>query len=412
MSSRPFDLILFGATGFTGRLTAEYLVQHAKCRWAIAGRNKEKLENLRTELGVTSEQLSIVQADSSDSAALLSLVSQTRVVISTVGPYWKLGSPLVEACVKAQTHYVDLTGETPWIREMVDQHHAEAEASQVKIVHCCGFDSIPSDLGVLVLQSAAIAETGQPLEEVTLYVGPSKGGVSGGTIASMFGILGRAKEPRVRRVLGNPYALNPKDGPKGKDGQDQMHLRWDAKQLVWTAPFVMAAINSRVVRRSHALSQFCYGESFRYKEVTAFPKGFKGWTMATGMTFGLGAFVMAAVFPPSRWLLRKYFLPRPGEGPSETTRNNGYFRILLRGEGRDDNVWHCLVAGELDPGYGQTAVMLAESALAMVHQMSDLPDVYGVVTPASALGMPLVERLRAAGMHFDASRGEGSFSRS
>ena len=179
MSSRPFDLILFGATGFTGRLVAEYLAQNANCRWAIAGRNQSKLERLRDELGLSVEQLPIRCADSSDSSALLELVQDARVVVSTVGPYWMLGSPLVAACVKAETHYVDLTGETPWIREMIDQHHEEAMAKKVKIVHCCGFDSIPSDLGVLALQDAVRSETNETLDSVVLYVGPSKGGVSG-----------------------------------------------------------------------------------------------------------------------------------------------------------------------------------------------------------------------------------------
>ena len=410
MSSRPFDLILFGATGFTGRLVAEYLIQKAQCRWAIAGRNKAKLEMLRQDWGSEAQAIPIIEADSTDPECVLKLAQQASVLISTVGPYWKLGSPLVEACVKAHTHYVDLTGETPWIREMIDRHHEEAKRNKVKIVHCCGFDSIPSDLGVLALQHAVQSETGRPLQNIRLYVGPSKGGVSGGTIASMFGILGRAKEPHVRKILGNPYALNPKGSPRGQDGQDQVTLAWAPKQKVWTAPFVMAAINSRVVRRSHALMGFCYGQDFQYQEVTAFPKGLKGWSMGAGMTIGLGAFVMAAVFPPSRWLLKKYFLPRPGEGPSETTRNNGYFRILLRGENRDGDVWHCLVSGELDPGYGQTAVMLAESALSMVHQLDELPECYGIVTPASALGIPLVERLRANGMRFDVAQGEGGFS--
>ena len=411
MSSRPFDLILFGATGFTGRLVAEYLVQNANCRWAIAGRNKSKLEKLRSDLGLTAEELPIHIADSSDTESLLVMVRQTRVIISTVGPYWKYGSGLVSSCVEANTDYVDLTGETPWVREMIDQHHEQAKSKKIKIVHCCGFDSIPSDLGVLVLQNAVQSETNDTLSKIVLYVGPSKGGISGGTFASMFGIFERSKDRSVRRVLGNPYGLNPVNLPKGQDGQDQMHLAWDPKQGVWTAPFVMAAINTKVVRRSHALMGFNYGSEFRYKEVTAFPKGVKGWCMGAALTLGLGAFVMSAVFPPTRWILQHSILPKPGEGPSETIRNNGYFQILLRGELPSGQPWNCLVVGERDPGYGQTAVMLAESALALVHQSEELPACYGVVTPASALGMTLVDRLRHSGMLFDVSTGKGQFLR-
>ena len=195
---------------------------------------------------------------------------------------------------------------------MIDQHHEEAMAKKVKIVHCCGFDSIPSDLGVLALQDAVRSETNETLDSVVLYVGPSKGGVSGGTFASMFGILARSKDSSVRKVLGNPYALNPSVSPKGVDGQDQMHLQWDSAQGAWTAPFVMASINARVVRRSNALMGYGYGQSFRYKEVTAFPKGFKGWCMGAGLTVGLGAFVMSALFPPTRWVLRLFCSPQSG----------------------------------------------------------------------------------------------------
>lgn len=408
MSSRPFDLVLWGATGFTGQLVAAYLLKNANCRWAMAGRNQSKLEKLRTNLGAEAQGVPILTADSHDEKSLSALCAQSRVVISTVGPYWQHGSKLVASCVLNKTHYVDLTGETPWVREMIDAHHETASQKKIKIVHFCGFDSIPSDLGVLALQNDAKAAS--PLKKISLYVGPIKGGLSGGTIASMLGTISRVKEKKVRRVLGNPYALNPDPKLKGRDGPDQMTLRWDEQYQFWTAPFVMASVNTRVVRRTHSLHGMPYGDDFQYREVTAFPKGFRGWRRAATLTFGLTTVLGLMAVSPTRWLLKRFFFPKPGEGPSADKRDGGYFRILLEGEAENGEMWHCLVTGDKDPGYGQTAVMLAESALALVHNFDSLPETHGVLTPASGLGMPLVERLRASGMRFQTGFGKGSFS--
>jgi short subunit dehydrogenase-like uncharacterized protein len=412
------DLIVWGATGFTGRLVVEYLLrqygaQPDSFKWAIAARNSLKLEKLREELErefPDANSLPCLIADAHDQNSLVAMVEQTRVVISTVGPYWTNGSTLIKACLERNTHYVDLTGETPWIREMIDAHHEMANEQKLRIVNCCGYDSIPSDLGVLVLQNHVFAKHSVYLKDIQLYVGPTKGGISGGTISSMMGIMAHATNPKVRRVLGNPYALNPKDKVKGPDGSDQMGLKWEPKQGVWTAPFVMASINSRVVRRSHALSGYPYGTDFKYQECTAFPKGLKGWTMAAGLTAGLAGFISVSAFSPTRWFLQRAFLPDPGEGPSKSLQEKGYFRIVLRGQTQDGEVWSGFVSGDRDPGYGQTAIMLSEAALSIVLNEDILPQVFGIVTPATSLGMPLVERLRESGMTFLAVQGKCGFS--
>lgn len=418
MQLNKMDLIVWGATGFTGRLVVEYLLreygaQPPSFQWAIAARNSVKLEKLRDELESEfpeAKSLTLIVADAHDQKSLVAMVEQTRVVISTVGPYWAHGSKLVMACLKSNTHYVDLTGETPWIREMIDAHHEKAHEQNLRIVNCCGYDSIPSDLGVLVLQNHVFRERSAYLKNIQLYVGPTKGGISGGTISSMMGIMAQASNPKVRRILGNPYALNPKDKVKGQDGSDQIGLKWDPNQEVWTAPFVMAAINSRVVRRSHALSGYPYGPDFKYQECTAFPKGLKGWSMAAGLTAGLAGFISFSAFSPTRWLLQRAFLPEPGEGPSKSLQEKGYFRIVLRGQTQEGEVWSGFVSGERDPGYGQTAIMLSEAALSIVLNEDILPQVFGVVTPATSLGMPLVERLRDSGMSFSAVQGKSGFS--
>jgi len=412
--SRRYDLVLWGATGFTGALVAEYLARWAKAhgevglRWALAGRNRAKLEAVRAELaGIdpATGELPLITGDSHDRPSLDALAGEASVVCTTVGPYAQHGADLVAACVAQGTDYCDLTGENHFIRRMIDAHQQEAERSGARIVHCCGFDSIPSDLGTLMLQEAARERHGRPCDRVTLYVDRMKGGFSGGTIASMKNLMEEAeRDPEVRRIYGHPYALNPAGERQGPDGSDARGVGRTPDGR-WTAPFVMAAINTRIVRRSNALLDYRYGEDFRYAELTRFPATAKGLAMATGFTVGLGAFAGAMAFGPTRDLLGKHVLPDPGEGPSRQEREAGYFRIELQGEGmgqdgRDVEVV-AKVEGQQDPGYGETAKMLSESALCLALQGADLDCGGGILTPASSMGLTLVERLREAGMRFD-----------
>lgn len=412
--SRPYDLVLWGATGFTGELVAEYLAGWAKAhpdvglRWALAGRNQSKLEGVRSRLAAIDEaaaELPLLTGDSHDRASLDALARDASVVCTTVGPYAQYGPELVAACVEHGTDYCDLTGENHFIRRMMDAHQSAAEASGARIVHCCGFDSIPSDLGTLVLQDAATKRHGRPCERITLYVDRVKGGFSGGTIASMKNLMEEAeKDPEVRRIFGHPYALNPEGERQGPDGSDSRGVG-RCPDGRWTAPFVMAAINTRIVRRTNALLDYRYGRDFRYQELQRFPAGPKGLAMASGFTVGLGAFAGAMAFGPTRKLLGDNVLPNPGEGPSREEREAGYFKITLEGQGTaEDGRYFEIVAkveGEQDPGYGETAKMLSESALCLALQGEQLETGGGILTPAVAMGLTLVERLRDAGMRFD-----------
>lgn len=402
-AARDFDVVLFGATGFTGRLVAEYLAGAAGgARVALAGRDRGRLESVRGALAEVvpgAGELPLVVADAGDGDGLRRLAGRTRVVCTTVGPYQRYGAPLVAACADAATHYCDITGEVPFIRQTIDRHHRTAAEAGVRLVHCCGFDSIPSDLGTWLLHRAVSAEGGR-LAEVQLQVLSARGGFSGGTVASMLDLVEAAAGDRaLRRLLADPYALNPEGERSGPD-RDRFGVRFDDRSGRWTAPFVMAAINSRVVRRSNALLDFAYGRELRYSEVTVFPSGPLGAARAAAMTAALGGFVAAIRQPLSRAALRRWALPAPGEGPDAERRARGRFRIELRGrlEGGGERV--ATVADGRDPGYGSTAVMLAESALCLAGD--DLATPGGVLTPATAMGDALVQRLRAAGLTFEA----------
>ncbi|MEE4658853.1 MAG: saccharopine dehydrogenase NADP-binding domain-containing protein [Halieaceae bacterium] len=402
-NNREYDIILFGATGFTGRLVAEYLLQQygaeGDLRWAMAGRNLEKLEQVRSELG--NNTLPLLVGDSNDEGSLKALARQTHVVCTTVGPYALYGSNLVAACVAEGTHYCDLTGETQWMRKMIDQHQDAAEASGARIVHTCGFDSIPSDLGVLFLQNAMQARHGHPAAHIKFRLEKASGTFSGGTFASLINVLEEAgRDKNLRRILADPYALNPKDAPRGDDSNDQTSALYDEDLQRWTLPFVMASINTRVVRRSNALMDNRYGRDFRYEEAMLAPKKtgtLKAKLAATGMTAGM----VSMAIPPIRAVARR-FLPKPGEGPSKEVRENGFFDILLYGVNAQDRSGDMVarVSGDRDPGYGSTSKMLAESAVCLAKD--PLTCGGGLWTPASAMGETLLERLQAnAGLTFE-----------
>jgi short subunit dehydrogenase-like uncharacterized protein len=406
---RKYDLVLWGATGFTGKLVAEYLTRRygvdREVKWALAGRNPGKLEQVRAELaGIEAKavKLDLIVGDANDRASLAPVVKDARVVITTVGPYAVHGKEMVAACVEHGTDYVDLTGETNFAREIIDLHHERAGQTGARIVHSCGFDSIPSDLGTLVLQEEMKARHGVRCAEVKFYMGEASGGISGGTLASMMNLFSlAASDKNARRLMGDPYALNPDRKERGPDGRDQSGPRWDPDMKRWTGPFVMAAINTRVVRRSNALLGWAYGKDFRYSECMSFGTGPRGWLTAAGLTAGIAGFALAAAWSPTRALLEKK-LPGPGEGPSQQKREKGFFVVRLLGIGEQKNGEAPrlleVVRGQADPGYGETAKMLSEAALCLAKD--NLPTRGGVLTPASAMGVRLVERLRKAGMTF------------
>jgi short subunit dehydrogenase-like uncharacterized protein len=408
-AQRRFDVVLFGATGFTGQLTAEYLAKAApSLRWALAGRSKEKLEAVRRSLAAVDGKLAaldLMVADAADPAALALVAKKARVVCTTVGPYLKYGRALAAACAEAGTHYCDLTGETTFVRASIDENHARAQATGARIVHCCGFDSIPSDLGTFML-AGEYKVRGRQLARADFFVGPMRGAASGGTIASMLAIFEQAATDRsVRRLAGDPYALLPdRKQDRGPDGGDQLGVRFEERLGEWTGPFVMAAINTRIVRRSNALLGFSYGRQFRYSEAMSLGRGPRGLVRSSALTAGLGALVAAASTGLGRKLLGK-LLPAPGEGPDKAARDAGFFRVRILGEAEGEPAMRLVarVEGKSDPGYGETAKMLGESALCLALDGAALPAAAGVLTPASAMGAPLLARLRAAGMVFSVS---------
>ena len=409
---RTHDVVVYGATGFVGQLTASYLAKHAPdgARIALGGRSRERLEQVRSRLGGRALEWPLVVADSADAGAIRALAEQTTAVATTVGPYAAYGMTLARACAEAGTHYADLTGEVLFMRRTADELHAVAAASGARIVHACGFDSIPSDLGVLVLRDLVRRESGEELGETTLLVRAMRGGLSGGTFASMKGQLAEVAGNRdAARLVVDPYALSPdrdrepdKVNASWAPESDLRSVRRDPDLGMWLAPFVMEAANSRVVRRSNALQDWDYGKQFRYHEAM----GFSGPTApakAAAVMGGLAAFMGAMALPPTRALVDRV-LPDPGEGPSEKARENGFFAIEIWTRTAAGARFVCKVAAKGDPGYKATAVMLGESALALALDGDALPPRAGVLTPATGIGMPLVERLRAQQFTFDAAR--------
>jgi short subunit dehydrogenase-like uncharacterized protein len=392
--SRDLDVVVFGATGFTGRLVADYLRQAApgSLRWAIAGRNREKLEALA--LGRP-----VLVGDALDPAAMREIAGRTRVVCTTAGPFARYGSELVAACAEAGTHYCDLTGEVPWMRRMIDAHHARAKASGARIVHTCGFDSIPSDIGTWATQQEFIGRFGYPARKVTALFGEQSGGFSGGTAASALETLREADADReVKRLLADPYALDPDPGAPHPPAPDERSIGWDRHLRMFTVPFVMAAVNTRVVRRAHALAGAPWGDGFVYREVMSTPGTVRGAAMAAGVTGGLAALSFAMSRPALRERLARR-APQPGDGPSAERRARGHWKLRLVAEGEPGDVVIYVVSDRADPGYGSTAKMLGESALCLA--LDPLRSPGGVQTPSVAMAEPLLDRLRRAGLVFE-----------
>ena len=394
---RQYDVVVYGASGFVGSLTARYLANHAPvgARIALAGRSASKLEALRAQLPAAAREWPVVVADSGDADALARLVASTRAVATTVGPYAKYGRGLVEACARAGTHYADLTGEVLFVRESIEATDALARETGARIVHACGYDSVPSDLGLWVVAQQAAADGAGGLTDVTT-VATARGGLSGGTFDSLrTQVELTAADPAARRIVADPHALSPdRDGEPVRRPPRDVGPPGRGPGGRWTAPFGMAPFNTRIVRRSNALTGWSYGRDLRYQERFGTGRGPVGAFAAGGMTAGLGALVAGFSFRPTRALLDRV-LPAPGEGPSERSQANGWFRMDIHAATASGARYHGIVSGRGDPGYRATAVMLGESALCLA--LDALPDRAGSLTPATAMGGALVERLRAAG---------------
>jgi short subunit dehydrogenase-like uncharacterized protein len=411
-SPREFDIVLFGATGFVGRLTARHLAAEAdpRVRIALAGRSLTRLQEVARGLGSAAADWPLLVADATDERAVTDLASRATVVVTTVGPYVKYGVPLVAACAEAGTHYCDLTGEVLFVHRSIAANHETAQRTGARIIHACGFDSIPSDLGVWLTAQAARAD-GAELGRTHLAVRTMKGGFSGGTIDSARTQVDELKgDKAARRVVGDPWALAEGGRPPRPAGgtasaakrgglgglldtvTKASPVKRDADNGHFTGPFVMAAFNTRIVARSASL--LGYGEGFRYVEYSDYGAGPAGAVAAGGMSVALGAGLAGFAFGPTRALLDRV-LPKPGEGPSEEAQTRGRFRMEVTGEATNGARYRTTVAAPYDPGYSGTAVMLGQAALSLVEDGERLPDAAGVLTPATALGEPLVERLRA-----------------
>jgi short subunit dehydrogenase-like uncharacterized protein len=406
MATKKFDLVIFGATSFVGQILTEYLFDHIglsrKVKWAIAGRSEAKLNNLRDSLGEKAAKLPIIVADSMDQPALEDMCKKSRVIVSTVGPYALYGETLVKVCAENGNDYCDLTGEAYWIKQMILKYEKTAKKSGARIVNCCGFDSIPSDLGNHFLQREGKKQFGKFFNQVKLRVKAMKGGASGGTIASMAEMIVAAKaDAQVRRDMANPYILCPKKHSYSIKQTSVKGPAYDRDFGSWSAPFIMEAINVRVVLRSNTLRRMAFGKDFSYGEAMLTGAGNSGRLKAIALTAGLAAFAGSMVLDPVRNLMNKFVLPKPGEGPSLQDQLNGFFDIELMGKNARGDKLTAKVTGDRDPGYGCTAKMLAQAGLCLAFDLAKEDKAGGFWTPSTAMGDLLIERLNNhAGMSF------------
>jgi short subunit dehydrogenase-like uncharacterized protein len=375
-----FDVVVYGASGFTGRLVAEYLTQRGIKGWAMAGRSADKLAQVRDEIGAPADTPLII-ADASMPETLTAMCNRARVIITTVGPYQLYGPELVAACAETGTDYVDLCGEPAWMREMIDAHEASAKKSGARIVFSCGFDSIPFDLGVWFLQQEAVKRFGKPAPRVKGRVRKMQGGASGGTIASLTETMkAAAKNPKIIGLLKSSFALTP--GFEGPSQPSGLVPEYDRATGTWTAPFVMAPINTKNVHRTNFLLDHAFGPDFVYDEMIITTMGEAGKAMAH-------AIAKANPFGDSKL--------KPGEGPSKDERENGFYDVLFVGEYPDGSEVRAGVTGDRDPGYGSTSKMIAESALTLL----EIDSAGGILTPGGVMAAPLLARLEAhAGLKF------------
>ncbi|MFA3790264.1 trans-acting enoyl reductase family protein [Aliiglaciecola sp. SL4] len=401
MSQSHYDLIIYGATSFVGKLLVAHLLHRhgvegdksgaGRIRWAIAGRNQSKLNQLKLALRVMT--LPTIIADASDRDALDDMVSQTKVVVSTVGPYAIFGSELVAACAASGTHYCDLTGEAQWIRRIVDTHELKATETGAKIVHSCGFDSIPSDLGVWFIQQQAMESFGEPCSRVRLLVKCMRGSASGGTIASALNAIAeQSKDPSVALEMANPYSIAPLDYRHGIKQPQVITPEFHKASGNWLIPFVMSVINTRIVHRSHALLGQPWGKDFQYDEAVMVGSGTLGWLKSAVACGAMASGMKAMEFSMLREFAAKQ-LPQPGEGPSPREQEQGCFNILLFGETASGKTIETQVTGDRDPGYGSTSKMLGEVAAALAQDMGSSKLKGGFWTPSTLFGDELIDCL-------------------
>jgi short subunit dehydrogenase-like uncharacterized protein len=406
MDDKSLDIILFGATSFVGQIATKYLYEHigldSVIKWAIAGRSEKKLNQVKAALGPDADAIPLLVADSADTESLNRLCQQTRVVLSTVGPYALYGESLIEACVNHGNDYCDLTGEAYWIKKMLDKYELAAKKSGARIINCCGFDSIPSDLGVYFLQKTSQQHNGHSLNHVKLRVKAMRGGVSGGTVASGIEMAKAAKkDPILRRNMGNPHVLCRSTENSNPRQPRIIKPTYDPDFKAWSAPFIMEAINSRIVLRSNSLQQDSTSANFIYGEAVLTGKGLKGYLRAALITLSLGGFAVATKYRFLRYLIQQFVLPKPGEGPSPEQQQKGFFDLRIIGK-RDQKSLIAKVIGDRDPGYGCTAKMLIQSGLCMAYDISKSDLSGGFWTPATAMGDKLIKRLTdSAGMTFE-----------
>lgn len=415
MPAKKFDLIVFGASSFVGEILTRYLAEtyglDGELSWAIAGRSERKLQKVRGTLapilGDKAKDVEYLIADAADEDALKELTAKTKVIVSTVGPYALYGEPLVKVCAENGTDYCDLTGEAQWIKRMLEKYEAKAKESGARIVHCCGFDSVPSDMGVYFLQQQAEQEFGAMAPRIKMRVKAAKGGMSGGTVASIINLTKEAvANPGLRKELANPFSICPPGTGFTARQPNVTSSVMDKDFKSWATPFIMAAINTRVVHRTNALREKAYGEEFVYDEAMLTGKGFKGRMMAMAVVGGLGAFMVGAVMKPTRWLLESYVLPKPGEGPSPKEQENGFYDIRFKGFLKDGRTIVTKVTGDRDPGYGSTAKVLGQAATSLALDFHTgtrkKGKKGGFWTPASIFDDRYIQRLRDhAGVEFE-----------
>ncbi|MYR08566.1 enoyl-ACP reductase [Gordonia sp. SID5947] len=411
-NAREFDVVVFGVTGFVGELTARYLAEHAPTgtKVALAGRSETKLAATRKRLPARAHDWPLIVADSSSPSSLDAMVARTRVICTTVGPYLRYGEALVVAAASAGTDYVDLTGEAPFIHFSINKAHETAVATGARIVHSCGFDSVPSDLGAYLLYKKIADDGAGELTDTTFVVKSFKGGISGGTIDSMRVIAEESRDAETRRLLLNPHSLSGEPGktprPAISSEPSDMSMmsakKVDPSMKGTLAPFFMAAANTRIVRRTNALLHNAYGQNFRYAETMSVGQVRGLSTLIAGaVAVGTGAFLGAMSFGPTRRLLDRV-LPKPGEGPSEKAREKGFFVTETYTTTTTGRRYRSQMRMKGDPGYKATAIMLGESALTLALERDRLSNLTGVLTPAAAMGDVFADRLRAAGATLDA----------
>src|SRR6185295_11200210 len=398
--AREFDVIVYGASGFTGRLVAEYMQRTygagSNVTWAMAGRDTAKLNGIKAEIGAN---VPVIAANARDPASLEALAKRAKVVLTTVGPYQLYGEPLVAACVRTGTDYVDLCGEPNWMAEMIAQYSAAAKASGARIVFSCGFDSIPFDGGVFFLQQEMQQRFGAPAQRVRGRVRRMKGGFSGGTLASMLATMQAVKRnPRIGAVLIDPFALSPEKGDPQPNGEIAVY---DEIIPSWSAPFVRAAINTKNVHRTNALLGYPYGRDFAYDEMMLTGDGPGGEKRAKSAVSAAKMQRTLLGFGPTRAILKTFVLPKPGQGPSKEERENGSYEVLYVGETAQGQTLRAAVSGDKDPGYASTSKMISEAALCLAQDVDRNATPGGVWTPMSAMGEKLIERLQTkAGLRF------------